>query len=52
MIDISEKNFEATIEQALLAGGPDAAQDFLDFVINYDVKSRMGQSIEAEEEEG
>ncbi len=51
MIDISEKNFETTIEQALLAGGPDAAQDFLDFVINYDIKYRMGQKDEGEEEE-
>ena len=25
MVDISEKNFEATIEATLLAGGPDAA---------------------------
>jgi type I restriction enzyme R subunit len=25
MVDISEKNFEATIEAALLVGGPDAA---------------------------
>ena len=24
MMDVSEKNFEATIEAALLAGGPDA----------------------------
>ncbi len=38
MIDISEKNFEATIEQALLAGGPDAVASEVSAVaslINY-----------------
>ena len=32
MVDISERSLEATIEQALLAGGPDAAEEPAGFV--------------------
>jgi hypothetical protein len=32
MVEISERSLEATIEHALLAGGPDAAEELPGFV--------------------